>query len=95
MRHRHILKRFLRWHPALRISVGVLLILIGLVGLAVPIMPQWPFLIAGMVLLLGDSSRLGRWLLLKIHRTGRWWRQRRQRRQQRGCQNPPGSPLNE
>jgi uncharacterized membrane protein YbaN (DUF454 family) len=34
-----------------RISLGILLILIGLVGLILPIMPGWVFIIPGLVIL--------------------------------------------
>jgi hypothetical protein len=35
----------------LRISLGVFLVILGLIGLALPIVPQWPMLIPGLIIL--------------------------------------------
>jgi hypothetical protein len=35
----------------LRISLGVFLVILGLIGLALPIVPQWPMLIPGLLIL--------------------------------------------
>jgi uncharacterized membrane protein YbaN (DUF454 family) len=34
-----------------KISAGICLLIIGLIGLLIPIMPQWPFIIPGLMLL--------------------------------------------
>jgi Putative transmembrane protein (PGPGW) len=41
----HVIKKWLR------IGVGVFLVLLGIVGLVLPIMPGWVFLIPGLVIL--------------------------------------------
>lgn len=58
--------RWLRW------SLGSLLMLAGIAGLLVPIMPGWLFIIPAMVLIFGDDTSIGRWLLLKLHCIRRW-----------------------
>lgn len=35
----------------LRISLGVFLVILGLIGLLLPIVPQWPMLIPGLLIL--------------------------------------------
>jgi uncharacterized membrane protein YbaN (DUF454 family) len=45
-----------------RISAGVGLILIGIVGLILPIMPGWVFIIPGLVILSEHSPRIKRLL---------------------------------
>ena len=45
-----------------RISAGVGLILIGIVGLILPIMPGWVFIIPGLVILAEYSTRIRRLL---------------------------------
>lgn len=59
----------------LRISAGVVLVVVGLIGLLLPILPGWPFLIPGVMLLIADT-RLKRKLVSKIDRL----RQKRQAR---------------
>ena len=46
----------------LRISAGVGLVLIGLVGLIMPIMPGWDFIIPGLVILADHSPAVKRLL---------------------------------
>jgi uncharacterized membrane protein YbaN (DUF454 family) len=46
----------------LRISAGVGLVLIGIVGLILPIMPGWVFIIPGLVILAEHSPRIRRLL---------------------------------
>ena len=46
---------------ALRIAVGIALILVGLLGLLVPIMPGWVPILIG-IALLGPRTRLAKWL---------------------------------
>lgn len=43
-----------------RIAVGVGLILIGIVGLILPVMPGWVFIIPGLVILSDHSPRIKR-----------------------------------
>lgn len=45
-----------------RITVGIILVLLGLIGLALPLVPQWPLLIPGL-LLLAEYFRPARQLL--------------------------------
>ena len=53
----------------IRITAGIVLLIIGIIGLLVPIMPQWPFIIPGL-LLLGDyfppAKRLHGYIMSKI-----------------------------
>jgi uncharacterized membrane protein YbaN (DUF454 family) len=46
----------------LRISAGVGLVLIGIVGLILPVMPGWVFIIPGLVILAEYSPRIKRLL---------------------------------
>lgn len=39
------------WRAILRIGAGIALILVGIVGLILPIMPGWIFIIPGLVIL--------------------------------------------
>lgn len=53
----------------LRIGGGVLLVLIGIVGLIMPVMPGWVFIIPGLVILAEYSTRIKRlldWLKAKF-----------------------------
>jgi uncharacterized membrane protein YbaN (DUF454 family) len=34
-----------------KITAGIILLIIGFIGLLIPIMPQWPFIIPGLMLL--------------------------------------------
>jgi UPF0716 family protein affecting phage T7 exclusion len=51
-------KRFKR---ELRIGTGIVLILVGLVGIVVPILPGWTPLALG-ILMLAPKTRFGRWV---------------------------------
>jgi uncharacterized membrane protein YbaN (DUF454 family) len=44
---------------ALRVVLGILLLVVGLAGLILPVLPGWPF-IAAAVVLLGPRTRLAR-----------------------------------
>jgi uncharacterized membrane protein YbaN (DUF454 family) len=46
----------------LRIAAGVGLVLIGIVGLILPVMPGWVFIIPGLVILADHSPRIRRLL---------------------------------
>jgi len=50
-----------------RVAVGVVLILIGVVGLVLPVMPGWIFIIPG-VAMATAGTRLGDWLREKVRR---------------------------
>ena len=50
----------------LRVAAGIFLVLLGIVGLILPIMPGWIFLIPGLLLLTGHT-RFGIWLRLRLH----------------------------
>ena len=52
----------MRLRKILRISAGVGLILVGIVGLILPIMPGWVFIIPGLVILAEYSTRIKRLL---------------------------------
>lgn len=52
-----------------RIIAGVVLVLVGIVGLMLPIMPQWPFIIPGLMLLapyFPPAKRLLAWIHRKF-----------------------------
>lgn len=53
-------------HP-LRIALGVFLILLGIAGLILPIMPGWILIFPGLALA-APNNRLSRWLRHKAHR---------------------------
>ncbi len=50
-----------------RVAVGVVLILVGAVGLVLPVMPGWVFIIPG-VAMATAGTRLGDWLREKVRR---------------------------
>jgi len=57
------------WHimkAPVRIALGVVLVLVGILGLVLPIMPGWIFLIPGLALVT-SGTRLGEWLRAKAH----------------------------
>lgn len=58
---------------ALRVGLGVVLVLVGITGLILPIMPGWVFLIPGLVIL-GDYfppiKRLLHWAKEKAEKSG-------------------------
>lgn len=64
-------------HMARRIT-GVLLLLIGILGLLLPVLPGWSLIIPG-VALLGRRDRLVRLSHLAVRYTLRWMRRSRQR----------------
>ena len=66
----------------LRMGAGVALVLVGLAGLILPILPGWVFLVPGITILF-PGSRVARWIRAK-------WRQVRQARRKRS--QPPGEP---
>jgi len=45
----------------LRLAIGIALILLGIAGLALPIMPGWIFIAMGVVVL-GPRTSLGKWI---------------------------------
>jgi len=49
-----------------RIAVGLVLVVVGIAGLVLPIMPGWIFLIPGLALAT-SGTRLGDWLRAKAH----------------------------
>ncbi len=46
----------------LRLTAGVLLILVGLVCVILPVIPGWPLIIPGLMLLGIDSKKLRHWV---------------------------------
>ena len=61
------------WQRALRQGAGWLLIVIGLIGALIPVMPQWPFLAAG-ALLLAPHVKVFRRFAAWLHRRFPRWR---------------------
>lgn len=61
------------WQRLLRQGAGWLLIATGLVGVLIPVMPQWPFLAAG-ALLLAPYVRVFRRFSAWLHRRFPGWR---------------------
>jgi uncharacterized membrane protein YbaN (DUF454 family) len=60
----------------LRIVVGIALIVIGLTGIIVPLLPGWPFIASG-VILLWPKSRLAMWLKRLSARLKEWFHKKR------------------
>ena len=60
----------------LRIATGVVLILVGIVGLILPVMPGWVFIFPG-VAMLAPRTPLGRWLRKQARRLRTWLASRR------------------
>ena len=58
-----------------RVSVGIALIAVGVLGLVLPFLPGWPFLATGFILL-WPKSRLARWLVRVLGRIREWRRRR-------------------
>lgn len=70
------LKAKLRSLPKpLRLAIAILLTLLGVAGLALPILPGWIFLIPGLVLLSRETG-VGRSLIVKLRC---WYRRQSQR----------------
>ncbi len=61
------------WQRILRQAAGWTLIAVGLVGILIPVMPQWPFLAAG-ALLLAPYVRIFRRFAAWLHRRFPHWR---------------------
>ena len=74
------------WRRLLRQAAGWALIATGIIGLLVPVMPQWPFLFAG-ALLLAPYVRLFRRFSAWMHRRFPQWR--RPLRRFRDFKRPP------
>jgi uncharacterized membrane protein YbaN (DUF454 family) len=75
-------KRLQHPHPVLRVTrliAGLTLVVIGVVGLALPVIPQWPFLIPGL-LLLAPESRWARKLVIWLRTRLRLRKMRKLRR---------------
>ena len=60
----------------LQIVAGILLILLGIIGLILPVMPGWIFFPPG-IYLIGPSSRPARFLRKHLRRLRAWTRRRR------------------
>jgi uncharacterized membrane protein YbaN (DUF454 family) len=57
------------WRKYVRIASGVGLLIVGIIGLLLPVMPQWPFIIPGLMILADyypPAKRLLDWLRKKI-----------------------------
>ncbi len=68
----------------LRICTGVLLVLIGVAGLALPVMPGWLFVIPGLVMLSSDVPAVRRRVRL-LERRFPWLRRMMDGVRRRGC----------
>lgn len=76
-------KRLKHPHPVLRLIrlvAGLLLLIVGLVGLAIPVMPQWPFILPALALL-APESRHARKLIIWLRTRLRLRRLRKRRRE--------------
>ena len=74
-------KRIRHPHPVLRgirLVAGVVLLLVGLAGILIPVFPQWPFIIPGLMLL-APESRYARRLIIWLRTRLRLRRSRRKR----------------
>ena len=74
--YRRLLKQFHRGPVLIRWGVGLGLILVGLMGIVLPILPGWILLIPGVILLMGRENPMGRWMLLQVHLFRRWIKRR-------------------
>ena len=72
--NRTILHRTIR--RVLAITAGIILIAAGVVGLILPLLPGWPFIAAG-IILLWPKTRLAIWLKHLPARIREWFRKRK------------------
>ena len=72
--NRSILHRTIR--RVLAITAGIILIAVGIAGLILPLLPGWPFIAAG-IILLWPKTRLAIWLKHLPARIREWFRKRR------------------
>jgi len=70
-----------------RVAVGVVLILVGAVGLVLPVMPGWVFIIPGLALATAGTP-LGDWLREKVRRLREKMGKRRSRPAEEGRDGP-------
>ena len=71
----------------LRIAGGALLVLVGIVGLILPIMPGWVFVLAGLTMLAPHS--FGQWVKKRLQAAKDWYLRKRTGRRgaERGKRN--------
>lgn len=62
-------------YRALRVTAGIVLIVVGIAGLVLPLLPGSPFIASG-IILLWPKSRLATWLLHLPARIREWFRKR-------------------
>ena len=60
----------------LRTAAGIVLIGVGIVGFILPVLPGWPFVVSGLILI-WPQSRLAIWLRRLPERIKEWSRKRR------------------
>lgn|GEM_PF-3489693 len=60
----------------LAVTAGIVLIAVGIMGLILPLLPGWPFIVAG-IILLWPKTRLAIWLKHLSARIREWFRKRR------------------
>ena len=72
--NRTILHRTIR--RMLAITAGIILIAVGIAGLILPLLPGWPFIAAG-IILLWPKTRMATWLKHLPARIREWFRKRR------------------
>lgn len=68
-----------KFRRELRIGTGILLILVGLVGIVMPVMPGWTPLALG-ILLLAPKTRFSRWIRGLLKKMRKRLRERKQNR---------------
>jgi hypothetical protein len=71
--NRTILDKTIR--HVLRVTVGIVLLAVGIVGLMLPVLPGWPFIASG-IILVWPKTRLATWLLHVPARIREWFRKR-------------------
>ena len=76
----------------LQILAGILLILVGIVGLILPVMPGWIFIFPG-IYLLGPDTRPARFLRRQFRRLRVWSRLWLRRRRSRARAQVTSDPL--
>jgi uncharacterized membrane protein YbaN (DUF454 family) len=56
------IQKFDNHHPVIRIAIGICLVILGIIGIVLPIMPGWIFLIPGLILIFPFTRK---WIVKK------------------------------
>lgn len=75
-----------KFRRELRIATGIFLILFGIVGIVVPVLPGWTPLGLG-ILLLAPKTRLSRWIRGLLKKARKRMREQRRNRKTSGAKN--------